>query len=105
MESQVSNCSSGLRNRRQRPRASIRAAAMWLALLLCSSGTAWAQSVRVSGTVTSPGGQPVVGAVVRVVGGDSAASTNDAGRYTVGAPPTGTLSRWLPITTRAAERS
>ena len=77
--------------RRNRPQ-SLGAAAMCLLLLLCASGTAWAQTIRVTGTVTSPGGRPVSGAVVRVVGGDSVTATNEAGRYNIGAPSTGTLT-------------
>ncbi|MBV9881055.1 MAG: SusC/RagA family TonB-linked outer membrane protein [Gemmatirosa sp.] len=67
----------------------------WLLLLMLFvsgvSGTAWAQRIRVSGTVTSAGGTPLAGVTVRVEGVDSATSTNDAGKYTISAPGTGTL--------------
>jgi TonB-dependent starch-binding outer membrane protein SusC len=46
---------------------------------------------RVSGTVTAPDRTPIVGVTVRVVGSDSAAITNEAGHYAIGAPPQGTL--------------
>jgi TonB-linked SusC/RagA family outer membrane protein len=66
-------------------------------LLTCAvSGTAWAQQVRVSGTVTSSGGAPVPGATVRVLGADTANAattlTNATGRYTITAPANGTLA-------------
>ena len=92
MERFFSGCRLRPLNRPQPPRTAMRAVAMYLVLLLCPGGVAWAQSIRVSGTVTSPGGRPVAGVVVRAVGADSAASTNEEGRYTIGAPPAGTLS-------------
>jgi hypothetical protein len=57
-----------------------------LFLLLALSGTAAAQQVRVTGTVTAPGGQPLSGALVRVPETDSSTITNQAGKYTILAP-------------------
>lgn len=62
-------------------------------LLMFGGGTAWAQRVRVSGTVTSAGGAPLAGVVVRVAGtADSTAATNSTGRYAISAPAAGTLT-------------
>ena len=62
-------------------------------LLMFGGGTAWAQRVRVTGTVTGAGGTPLPGVVVRVAGtADSAATTNSTGRYAISAPTTGTLT-------------
>jgi TonB-dependent starch-binding outer membrane protein SusC len=59
--------------------------------LVLSSGTASAQQARVTGTVTSPGGQPLSGVLVRVPETDSTAISNQVGRYTILAPPRSTL--------------
>ena len=62
------------------------------AVLAALATTVSAQEVRVSGTVTSQGGAPVQGAIVRVQGADSAvAITSAAGRYSIKAPANGTL--------------
>lgn len=85
--------------RNSRPRSNrhvLRTATVTLPLLLMfGGGTAWAQGVRISGTVSSPGGAPLPGVLVRVLGGADSASTtttNGTGRYTITAPATGTLS-------------
>lgn len=87
---------STLLGKQSRPRGhrhTLRSAAAALPLLLMfGGGTAWAQGVRVSGTVTSQGGAPLSGVAVRVLGGDSATTTNATGRYVITAPTTGTLS-------------
>src|SRR5688500_11554068 len=59
------------------------------ALLLAGApATTWAQAqIRVTGTVTSAGGGPLSGALVRVPETDSTAITNATGRYTISAPP------------------
>ncbi|WP_158508746.1 SusC/RagA family TonB-linked outer membrane protein [Gemmatirosa kalamazoonensis] len=64
---------------------------MSLLLLLCVSAPAFAQRLRVTGIVTSQGGQPIRGVLVRVADSDSGTTTNEAGRYTVTAPANGTL--------------
>ena len=63
-----------------------------LALSVVVAGTAWGQQIRVTGTVNAPGGTPLRGASVRVVGSDSTVITNDAGRYSISAPTNGTLT-------------
>ena len=68
------------------------AAAAALLVSLALGGTAAAQPIRVTGTVTSTGGAPLNGVVVRALGTDSATTTNASGRYTITAPATGTLS-------------
>jgi TonB-linked SusC/RagA family outer membrane protein len=55
------------------------------------SSTAWAQMIRVTGIVSSPGG-PIRGVNVRVQGTDSVTSTNQNGRYSITAPANGTLN-------------
>src|SRR5687767_5805086 len=62
------------------------AAGMSLLLALVLSGTAWAQQVTVSGTVTAAGGIPLRGVVVRVQGTDTRALTDASGKYTITAP-------------------
>jgi TonB-dependent starch-binding outer membrane protein SusC len=69
--------------------------AAWVGVLVALAlvaGTASAQPIRITGTVTSPGGAPVAGAVVRALGTDSATTTNQTGRYAITAPANGTLS-------------
>jgi TonB-dependent SusC/RagA subfamily outer membrane receptor len=46
---------------------------------------------RVTGVVTSTGGAPIAGATVRVDGGTASATTNAQGRFSINAPPQGTL--------------
>ncbi len=61
-------------------------------LVLALSGTASGQQqVRVTGTVTSAGGAPLSGVLVRVPETDSVATTNQIGRYTITAPPRSSL--------------
>ena len=54
---------------------------------LVLSGSASAQQVQVSGTVTSAGNAPLRGVTVSVQGSEARALTNDNGRYTIRAPP------------------
>ena len=58
---------------------------------LVLSGSASAQQVQVSGTVTSAGNAPLRGVTVSVQGSEARALTNDNGRYTIRAPQNGTL--------------
>jgi TonB-linked SusC/RagA family outer membrane protein len=82
------------RRRSQRLGAALGTAAATLPLLLMfGGGTAWAQRVRVSGTVAGPSGAPLAGVLVRVVGGgDSSTTTTSTGRYSISAPAAGTLT-------------
>lgn len=60
------------------------------ALLL--SGTAWAQLVAVSGTVTSAAGVPLPGVTVRVQGTDTRTVTDANGKYRLSAPADAVLT-------------
>lgn len=71
------------------------AVGMSLLLMLVLSGTALAQQIPVTGTVTSAGGAFLRGVIVRVVGTDVSAVTNGSGRYSITAPSDGTLSYTL----------
>ena len=62
-----------------------------LLMLLAASGTAWAQTISITGAVTSEGGNPLRGVTVRALGTDSVTLTNATGRYTIHAPANGTL--------------
>jgi TonB-linked SusC/RagA family outer membrane protein len=69
------------------------AAALWVLLLVLGvSDVASAQRTRITGIVTAATGQPLRGTLVRVQGTDSTALTNDAGRYSIAAPSTATLT-------------
>ena len=68
-----------------------KAVTMSLLLALLVSGTAFAQSV-VTGTVSSAGGGPLQGVTVRVQGTEVRSLTNQAGKYSITAPGTGTLT-------------
>ncbi|MFA6086560.1 SusC/RagA family TonB-linked outer membrane protein [Mucilaginibacter sp.] len=59
--------------------------------LLFNYFNAFAQSVRVSGTVTDEAGLPVIGATVKVKGQTTSAATNLTGIYTIEAPANGVL--------------
>jgi TonB-linked SusC/RagA family outer membrane protein len=63
-----------------------------LLIALCLSGTALAQQVTVSGTVTSTGGTPLRGVAVRVQGTEIRTVTNAEGRYSIQAPSDAVLS-------------
>lgn len=56
-----------------------------LAVLLFSSGVALAQRT-ITGTVTGDGGEPLVGATVKVKGANKGAVTDVNGRYSVVVP-------------------
>lgn len=61
-------------------------------LLFGVIGTSMAQSLRVSGRVTSkPGGEALVGASVAVMGTSKAVITDSTGRYTINVSPGATL--------------
>ncbi len=77
----------------------VRAAGIGLALAMAMSGTAYGQvptpppgQTTITGTVTSTEGQPLRNVNVQVQGTDIRALTNAAGRYSINAPPNGTLN-------------
>jgi TonB-dependent starch-binding outer membrane protein SusC len=69
-----------------------RAVGMTLLLMLGLSGPAFAQSLQITGTVTSAGGATLRGVTVRVVGSDLAVLTGAGGKYAITAPSDGSLS-------------
>ncbi len=65
-----------------------------LALLMFVGLAAFAQQVKVSGTVTDPGGEPLIGVTVRIAnaGKDVAGSITDMdGKYTISVPASSSL--------------
>lgn len=62
---------------------------LWV-MLLFATLTASAQQVKVTGTVTDPGGEPLVGVSVKV--GATGAITDIDGKYSVDVPSSGTIS-------------
>lgn len=64
---------------------------MSLAAVLLSAGVALAQNVKVTGTVTDPAGEPMVGVFVMVQGTTTGVSTDIDGKYSLNAPANGTL--------------
>jgi TonB-linked SusC/RagA family outer membrane protein len=69
-----------------------RAVGLSLVLALTVSGTALAQLLPVSGTVTSTGGSPLSGVTVRVQGSDARAITNAGGKYFLNVPADAVLT-------------
>ena len=63
-----------------------------LVFALMLSGTAWAQLVAVSGTVTSAAGVPLPGVTVRVQGTDTRTVTDANGHYRLSAPADAVLT-------------
>ena len=63
-----------------------------LFLVFALSGTALAQQVTVTGTVTTTGGGPLPGVAVRVSGAETRVVTNSVGRYSIVAPANGALN-------------
>ena len=66
----------------------------WLALVmvLCLSFPALAQKITVSGTVTDPTGEPLIGASVLVQGTSNGVATDFDGNYSISVDANGTLS-------------
>jgi TonB-dependent starch-binding outer membrane protein SusC len=66
---------------------------MFLGLVLATvvCGTAVAQELQVSGTVTSAAGQPLPGVTVQVRGTDTKTTTDATGKYSITAPGNGVL--------------
>ena len=65
----------------------------WLALVmvLCLSFPALAQKITVSGTVTDPTGEPLIGASVLVQGTSNGVATDFDGNYQIAVDANGTL--------------
>jgi TonB-linked SusC/RagA family outer membrane protein len=63
-----------------------------LLLTVFATGTAWAQTRPISGTVTAADGGPLARVTVRVEGTDVSTVTNNAGHYTLGGPAEGFLN-------------
>lgn len=80
------------------------AVGMSVLLLLALSGTALAQTIAVTGTVTAASGAPLRGVTVRVQGTETRTFTNAAGKYSIAAPSNGILGFTL-IGQRAATAS
>lgn len=62
-----------------------------LALLLSANVAAFAQQAKITGTVTDPGGEPLIGVSVRIDKNGAGAVTDLDGRYTLEAPTSATL--------------
>lgn len=67
---------------------------VWLAaiMVLCLSFPALAQKITVSGTVSDPTGEPLIGASVVVQGETMGVATDFDGNYTISAPSDGVLT-------------
>lgn len=70
---------------------SLRFLLMSVAAVLLSAGVALAQNVKVTGTVTDPAGEPMVGVFVMVQGTTTGVSTDIDGKYSLNAPANGNL--------------
>ena len=64
---------------------------LFLALLLTIGATDFAQKVKITGTVTDPGGEPLIGVSVKTGNSGAGAITDVDGNYSVEVSPTGTL--------------
>jgi TonB-linked SusC/RagA family outer membrane protein len=65
---------------------------MSLLFALALSGKAFSQQVPVTGTVTTAGGAPLQGVIVRVTGTDTRVLTNASGKYNITAPADAVLT-------------
>ncbi len=63
-----------------------------LLLALALSGTASAQQIPISGTVTSAAGNPIAGVTVRIQGSETRAVTAENGKYNLNAPSDAVLT-------------
>jgi TonB-linked SusC/RagA family outer membrane protein len=86
-----------------------RVAGMSLLFALTLSGTALAQQIAVTGTVTASGGLPLPGVTVRLQGTDTRAITNSSGKYFLNTPSDAVLTFSLvgrrPVQTTVAGRN
>ena len=72
--------------------SALRAPGVALLFTLMVVGSAGAQDISVSGTVSSAGGNPLAGVLVRVAGRETRANSTSNGRYTISAPSNGSLT-------------
>src|SRR5689334_2337370 len=77
---------------RNNPLSVLRAVGMSMLFSMLFAGVALAQSIAVTGTVTSQAGAPLPGVTVRVSGTETRVLTNGSGRYTITAPANGALN-------------
>ena len=63
-----------------------------LTVALCGCYTAFAQQVKVTGTVTDITGVPVIGAFIQVTGGTTGTMTDENGAYTIDVASDGSLT-------------
>lgn len=54
--------------------------------LLCFSAAAWAQTKTITGTITGPTGDPLVGATVNATGSQVATTTDASGKFRINVP-------------------
>jgi TonB-dependent starch-binding outer membrane protein SusC len=83
---------SGRRAFSHRSASRLCAGALGFLLVLAVGGTAGAQEIAISGTVSAPTGAPLRDVLVRVQGTDTRTLTDAAGRYAVRAAPSAVLS-------------
>ncbi|CAN5180390.1 hypothetical protein BH09GEM1_BH09GEM1_48230 [soil metagenome] len=72
--------------------SAFRALGFALLITLAVSAAASAQDISVTGTVSSAGGSPLSGVLVRVVGAAARATSSTSGRYSISAPANGSLA-------------
>ena len=77
---------------RTTPLRVLRAIGTSMLLAMLFAGSALAQQLAVSGTVTGQGGNPLSGVTVRISGSETRVLTNATGRYTINAPANGALT-------------
>jgi TonB-dependent starch-binding outer membrane protein SusC len=73
----------------------LRAIGTSVLLVMLFVGSALAQAIAVTGTVTGAGGGPLAGVTVRISGTETRVLTNATGRYTITAPANGALTYTL----------
>jgi TonB-linked SusC/RagA family outer membrane protein len=65
---------------------------MSMLLAMLFAGSALAQQIAVTGTVSGAGGNPLSGVTVRISGSETRVLTNSTGRYSITAPANGALT-------------
>lgn len=70
---------------------SLRFVLMTMVALFFSMGAAWAQNVKVTGTVSDKNGEPLIGVYVLIQGTQKGTSTDIEGKYNLDAPANATL--------------
>jgi TonB-linked SusC/RagA family outer membrane protein len=74
------------------PIRALRAIGTSLLLAMLFAGSALAQQIAVTGTVSGAAGNPLSGVTVRISGTETRVLTNATGRYTINAPANGALT-------------